>query len=102
MDGNGRGKRGKRETAQYALDDYDGTQWLLGLAMGAALLGGALRIGFTRDGGALALGVYAGADYGTEYVKPDEDLATAVREISLAWKIPVAVWDDTAGRWIIA
>lgn len=51
----------------------------------AAESGGAVRIGATRDGGALAIGCYAGDDYFTEYVKPSEDLETAFREIVEAW-----------------
>ena len=46
---------------------------------------GALRIGFTRDGGALALGVYQGEDYATEYIRPAEDFGKAVEEIAAAW-----------------
>jgi len=46
---------------------------------------GALRIGFTRDGGALALGVYMENDYATEYIRPAEDFYTAVSEIADAW-----------------
>jgi len=79
--------------------DYAGTDNLLALAIGAALQGGAIRIGLTRDGGALAIGVYLGEDYGTEYVRPDEDLSVVAREISAAWGIRFATWDDEAGQW---
>lgn len=96
-----RGPRSKRGAQPYAWDDRDAAEWLMGLAIGAAMVGGALRIGHTRDGGALALGVYLGEDYGTEYVRPDEDLAQAVREISLGWGIPIAIHDDEAGRFIL-
>lgn len=94
-----RGPRRKRDTAQYEWNDSDGAGWLLGLCIGLAMAGGACRVGLTRDGGALALGVYLGEEYGTEYVKPDEDLGTAVREIALAWKVNIPVWDDEAGVW---
>jgi len=35
--------------------------------------GGALRLGYTRDGGAYAIGVYAGANYWTDYLRPTDD-----------------------------
>lgn len=34
----------------------------------------ALRLGVTRDGGAYAVGVYAGEQYFTDYVRPGEDV----------------------------
>jgi hypothetical protein len=81
------------------LNDYDGTIALLQLALGATLVGGAVRIGFTRDGGALALGMYMGEDYATEYIRPSEDLSMIVRELSVAWGMPLAYWDDEAQVW---
>jgi hypothetical protein len=95
-------KHGRKRDAQpYAFSDFEGAEWLFRLAIGAALSGGALRIGLSRDGGALAIGVYMGDDYGTEYVRPNDDLAMAVREIAQLWSIPCAVPDETAGRWIL-
>jgi len=35
---------------------------------------GAVRFGCTRDGGALSVGIYAGPDYFTEYIRPNEDI----------------------------
>lgn len=46
---------------------------------------GALRLGLTRDGGAFAIGVYAGDDYATEYIRPNEDWNTAWYEIVEGW-----------------
>lgn len=40
----------------------------------AALKGGALRFGYTRDGGAYAIGVYGSGDPFTEYLRPGEDI----------------------------
>lgn len=40
----------------------------------ASKRGGALRLGYTRDGGAYAVGVYAGSNYFTDYVRPSEDI----------------------------
>lgn len=36
--------------------------------------GGALRLGYTRDGGAYAIGIYLSNESTTEYVRPDEDI----------------------------
>lgn len=36
--------------------------------------GGAIRFGYTRDGGAYAIGIYLGGDHFTEYVRPNEDI----------------------------
>lgn len=36
--------------------------------------GGAIRFGFTRDGGAYSVGFYYGDDRTTEYCRPSEDL----------------------------
>jgi len=99
--GTKRGPQSKRSGPVYVFNDFDGTDWLLRLALGAALSGGAIRIGLTRDMGALAVGVYKGEEYGTEYVRPTENLAEQVREIMMGWDIPHAVWDDEAGQWIL-
>lgn len=40
----------------------------------AGFKGGALRFGYTRDGGAYAIGVYGSGDPFTEYVKPGDDI----------------------------
>lgn len=39
-----------------------------------AFNGGALRFGYTRDGGAYAIGIYLGGESFTEYVRPHEDI----------------------------
>lgn len=96
-----RGPKRVRQTPTYVWDDYEGTQWLLGLCLGFAMAGGACRVGLTRDGGAIGIGCYLGDDYSTEYIRPDEDLAQAVRDISQAWGIRIPVWDDEAGRWLV-
>lgn len=48
---------------------------ILGKAVAAiAQLGGALRLGYTRDGGAYAIGIYGDGEPFTEYVPPSEDI----------------------------
>jgi hypothetical protein len=100
-DGEKRGPKSKRTAQDYSFDNEEGTDWLLAYVVGASMDGFALRVGLTRDGGALALGVYMGEQYGTEYIRPDEDLAVALREIGLAWGLRPAFFDTTANRWII-
>jgi hypothetical protein len=102
--GNGEGKRGprsKRDSVQYTFDDDNATDLLLALLIGTAYAGGAMRIGFTRDGGALSIGVYAGDEYGTEYIRPGEDLAEELRKISEGWQLPLAAWDNDRGQWVV-
>lgn len=79
-----RGPKRDSATGKYALT-ASGILELVTLSLALMSKGGALRWGLTRDGGALAIGVYFGDDYGTEYVRPNEDLPTACEEIFVAW-----------------
>lgn len=78
--------RGRRRSAvagaQFRTVDYVP---LLSAVIVATESGGALRLGVTRDGGAYAIGCYAGDEYATEYVKPNEDWESAWDEIVDAW-----------------
>jgi hypothetical protein len=96
-----RGPRSKREAQKYTFGDDHATDLLLALVIGTALAGGAMRVGLTRDGGALSIGVYAYDEYGTEYVRPGEDLAEELRKIADGWQLPLAAWDDDKGEWIV-
>lgn len=40
----------------------------------AAIVGGALRFGYSRDGGAYAIGIYGDGEPYTEFVRPSEDI----------------------------
>jgi hypothetical protein len=64
-----------------------GLPWLTLAALVAEMAetGGAIRIGLTRDGGALALGMYHGDDYATEYIRPNEDVEGALFGIADLW-----------------
>ena len=73
---------GAAATYQLTLHSWALIQSLIALV---ANEGGAVRVGFTRDGGALAIGLYTGDEYGTEYVRPSEDETEAFREIADAW-----------------
>lgn len=56
-------------------------QMLLYAVAAIAARGGALRLGYTRDGGAYAIGVYGDGDPFTEYVRPSEDINVYLRGI---------------------
>ena len=50
--------------------------------------GGALRFGYTRDGGAFSVGVYGDGDEPyTQYIRPSEDIDAYLHEL-------VKQWDD--------
>ena len=44
------------------------------LAAALSMRGGAVRYGYTRDGGAYAIGIYMGGEHETLYVRPGEDI----------------------------
>lgn len=51
-----------------------------------ASVGGALRLGYSRDGGAYAIGVYGDGDPYTLYVPPSEEIADVLAKIENAFK----------------
>lgn len=56
--------------------------------------GGAVRFGYTRDGGAYAVGLYYGGEHSTEYIRPSDDVSSRLDEfIGTYQKLP-----DTAGK----
>jgi len=67
------------ETANWATVDM--AQVLETIAKVSAA-GGAIRFGYTMDGGAYALGIYGdGAQPYTEYVRPSEDIERVLAEL---------------------
>lgn len=77
-----RRKRGTFDSADYASADGG----LVTAAINAvASRGGAVRFGFTRDGGAYAIGVYMDGDSFTDYVKPSEDIDEYLRQFIDTW-----------------
>lgn len=52
-----------------------------------ALHGGALRLGYTSDGGAYAVGIYGdGPAAYTEYLRPDEEMEAFLHSIAEAFR----------------
>lgn len=95
-----RGPKSKVSENQYQFDDIEAAMYLLDLIVSNARMGGATRVGFTKDGGALAIGMYCGSKRGTEYVKPAEDLGKEIKAIFAGWGIHELVYDDDAGTWV--
>lgn len=70
-----RKRRANTSTSQGTADwaSVDGN--VLAKAVGVvARMGGALRLGYTRDGGAYAVGIYGDGEPFTEYIPPSEDI----------------------------
>lgn len=78
----------KRVRSSNAVADYTSVDGVL-LAKCLATVGhagGALRLGYTSDGGAYAVGVYGDGDPYTDYVKPSEDFNAYLRSLIEAWE----------------
>lgn len=68
-------RRGNTNTSGVVADWESVDGELLAKAVAAvSRLGGALRLGYTRDGGAYAIGIYGDGEPFTEYVPPAEDM----------------------------
>jgi len=89
-------KQNKRDKAKAARSrradnggaaDYASVDWLPIVALVEALAAaqGAVRLGYTRDGAAYAIGCYQADDYATEYVRPAENWEAAITDIAEAW-----------------
>lgn len=77
----------QRRASSTGSMDLRTTDWIgiAALITAFAEAGGAVRVGLTRDMGALAVGCYLDDDYVTEYIRPNEDLRGALIEIAEAW-----------------
>lgn len=78
----GETRRAKRRAAggkaNYMALDPAQLQYTIALVCDA---GGALRFGYTRDGGAYAIGVYGDGEPYTEYLRPSDDIEGFLQEI---------------------
>lgn len=71
----------KRKRRSHAISggspaDYSGVngEYMAKAVAAVARGGGAIRFGYTRDGGAYAVGFYEGDDHWTEYISPSDDI----------------------------
>jgi len=71
-------RRGDGGTADWATVDSELIRDAIAAAAGVS---GALRFGYSRDGGAYAIGVYGDGEPYTEYFRPSDDISGVLREI---------------------
>jgi hypothetical protein len=64
-------RRGNGGTADWSSADATAIREAI---VSAAATGGAVRFGYSRDGGAYAIGIYGDGEPYTEFVKPAEDI----------------------------
>ncbi len=58
---------------------------IAGVVVAVATSGGAVRFGYTSDGGAYAIGLYGDGDPYTEYVRPAEDIEVVLKGLIEIW-----------------
>ena len=75
-------KRGTSEKADWASVE---AKAISAAIQAVAYQGGALRFGYTSDGGAYALGIYGDGEPKTEYFRPDEDVTGYLYALTEAW-----------------
>lgn len=75
----------KRRASRHHGDPADWStqdgQKLLELIAQIGELGGAIRLGYTRDGGAYAVGIYGDGEPYTEYMRPGENIEDLLRDV---------------------
>lgn len=69
-------RRRSNKGTSHGTADWETADGALVLRLVACLArhGGAIRLGYTRDGGAYAIGIYGDGDPFTEYVPPSDDI----------------------------
>lgn len=67
---------------------------LVGLIAAVAHKGGAIRLGYTRDGGAYAVAFYWGGEYWNEYISPSQDVDHQVAVWREDWEAADPVQND--------
>jgi len=71
-------RRNSAGTADWAVCD---AETLRSACAAAAFVGGALRLGYSRDGGAYAVGIYGDGEPYTEFIKPSEDIDSFLKDV---------------------
>jgi hypothetical protein len=71
-----RNKEGSEVAEWMRFDPVDLVKFISTLAA----CGGAVRFGYTKDGGAFAMGLYYDGESETQYCKPNEDIAAFLAE----------------------
>lgn len=73
---------GRGKQADWLTADADGLREAIAIV---AKTGGALRLGYSRDGGAYAVGVYGDGDPYTLYCPPDDNVDAIMAKIANAF-----------------
>lgn len=83
--GNPLGKsRGVRSSHSGTADWAQASPEILQSAIcAAASVGGAIRFGYSRDGGAYAVGIYGDGEPYTEFVRPSDDIDGFMRDVEI-------------------
>lgn len=74
-------RRSHRRGEVASWSDQDGQKLIEAIDL-VAKLGGAIRLGYTRDGGAFAIGVYGDGEPYTEYCRAGDDIVGLLRDIA--------------------
>jgi len=77
-----RARRGHSEPADWALASGEA---IVKLVCAVSARGGAVRFGYTSDGGAYAIGIYGDGEPYTEYIRPSEDVDEVLAEMTAPW-----------------
>lgn len=83
-----------RETADWLNAD---AELLRNVVAAVAYTGGAIRFGYTSDGGAYSIGLYGDGQPYTVYVRPSEDINQALRELGAYWSNVAKAERDNRG-----
>lgn len=81
----GTGRKWSRQASEPADWGSVDPTVLAAVIIAVTRVGGAVRFGYTSDGGAYAIGLYGDGDPHTEYVRPSEDIGAALQELVIAW-----------------
>lgn len=76
--------KGKQSKLPGVVADYGSVEpkVLVDVIQIVSAKGGAIRFGYTRDGGAYAIGIYYDGEHETTYLRPDEDLVGYLTDIA--------------------
>jgi hypothetical protein len=87
-DGNARRRkaRGKQQSADWTSIPADLLQQAIATITGAQ---GAIRFGYTRDGGAYAVGILGDGEPYTEYLRPSDDVVAYFEGLIQDWEGPI-------------
>lgn len=83
--GSENGSKRKRKSDDVA--DWRGvdTERLAHAIATITIAGGAVRFGYTADGGAYSIGLYGDGEPYTEYVRPAEDIDAYIADLTERW-----------------